>query len=259
MLRPRIIPSLLISNSGLVKTIQFKDPKYVGDPINTVRIFNEKEVDELIVLDIDTTADGTEPNYEVIANMAAECRMPLCYGGGIKTAAQANRIIGLGVEKISLSSAAVENPQIITEIAQQIGSQSVVVVIDVRTDGNNGTPTQYTHNGTKKVAGDPVEFAKEMERLGAGEIIINNITNEGGMTGYDLDLVKRFRDVLNVPMTVLGGASHLDDLSELIQNFGVIGAAAGSIFVFKGRYRAVLVNYPAAERKLSIASASSTG
>ena len=122
MLRPRIIPSLLISNSGLVKTIQFKDPKYVGDPINTVRIFNEKEVDELIVLDIDATTKGVEPNYDVIANLAAECRMPLCYGGGIKTAEHANRIIGLGVEKISLSSAAVENPQIITEIAQQIGN-----------------------------------------------------------------------------------------------------------------------------------------
>jgi len=259
MLRSRIIPSLLISNSGLVKTIQFKDPKYVGDPINTVRIFNEKEVDELIVLDIDATANNTEPNYEVIANLAAECRMPLCYGGGIKTVEHANKIIGLGVEKISLSSAAVENPQIISEIAQQIGNQSVVVVIDVRTDGKKGAPTQYTHNGTNKIDGDPVEFAQNMERLGAGEIVINNITNEGGMTGYDLDLVKQFRDVLNVPMTVLGGASKLDDLSKLVQTFGVIGAAAGSIFVFKGRYRAVLVNYPAADRKLAITSASSTG
>ncbi|NQW21532.1 MAG: imidazole glycerol phosphate synthase subunit HisF [Chloroflexi bacterium] len=258
MLRPRVIPSLLIRDSGLVKTVQFKDGKYVGDPINTVRIFNEKEIDELVVLDIDASANGKRPDYDVIANLAAECRMPLCYGGGIKTVEHANRIIGLGVEKISLSSAAVENPQIVSEIAQQIGSQSVVVVIDIRTEGKKGELSHWIYNGTRQVPGDPVEFAKEMERLGAGEIVINNISAEGTMQGYDIDMVRKFREVLNVPMTILGGAGKIGDLADLVKNFGVIGAAAGSIFVFKGKYRAVLVNYPSPDRKREITSASST-
>lgn len=259
MLKPRIIPTLLIRDNGLVKTVQFKDEKYVGDPINTVRIFNEKEVDELIVLDIDASANGKRPDYDAIANLAAECRMPLCYGGGIKTVEHASRIIGLGVEKISLSSAAVEDPNVISEIAQQIGSQSVVVVIDIRTNGKKGELTHWIYNGTRQVPGDPVEFAKEMERLGAGEIVINNITAEGTMQGYDIDVARRFRDAVNVPITILGGAGKISDLTELVENFGVIGAAAGSIFVFKGKYRAVLVNYPSPDRKLEITSASSTG
>jgi cyclase len=259
MLRPRVIPSLLIRDSGLVKTVQFEDGKYVGDPINTVRIFNEKEVDELLVLDIDASANGKRPDYDVIANLAAECRMPLCYGGGIKTVEHANRIIGLGVEKISLSSAAVENPQIVSEIAQQIGSQSVVVVIDIRTDGKKGELTQWIYNGTRQVPDDPIEFAKEMERLGAGEIVINNISAEGTMQGYDIDVAHKFREALNVPMTILGGAGKIGDLTDLVENFGVIGAAAGSLFVFKGKFRAVLVNYPSPDRKLEITSAGSTG
>jgi imidazole glycerol-phosphate synthase subunit HisF len=255
MLRPRIIPSLLIHDRGLVKTVQFADPKYVGDPINTVRIFNEKEVDELSVFDIDASVNGSEPNYEVIENLASECRMPLCYGGGIKTVEHATQIIGLGVEKISLSSAAVENPQLIQDISAHIGSQSVVVVIDIRTDPNTKEPTQWIHNGTKEISGNPIEFAQKMEKLGAGEIVTNNITQDGVMKGYDLELVAKFRDVLNIPMTVLGGAGSTDDIRDLISEFGVIGAGAGSLFVFKGKYRAVLVNYPSPKKKLDIASA----
>lgn len=253
MLRSRIIPCLLIHNGGLVKTVQFGNPKYVGDPINTVRIFSEKEVDELVVLDIDASKHGAAPNYEVIANLAAECRMPLCYGGGIKTVEHANRIIRLGVEKVSISSAAVDNPSLVSDIASQIGNQSVVVIEDIRTDSKNGKLTQWTHNGTRQVSGDPIEFAHQMEQLGAGEIVINNITRDGCMQGYDLELAERFREALNVPMTVLGGAGTFDDLRGLVQKFGVIGAGAGSIFVFKGKYRAVLVNYPSPELKLKIA------
>jgi len=252
VLSPRIIPCLLIHRSGLVKTVQFDKHKYVGDPINAVRIFNEKEVDELVVLDIDASVDGTEPDFEVIANLAAECRMPLCYGGGIKTVEQAKKIIELGVEKISLSSAAVENPQLVTEISQQIGSQSVVVTLDVRTDSKKDELTLWTHNGSQRIDSEPVEFAMKMEQLGAGEIVINNISNDGMMNGYDLELAERFREALNLPMTFLGGAGSTDDIKHLIERIGTAGAAAGSLFVFKGVYKAVLINYPSAATKVQI-------
>jgi cyclase len=244
MLFPRIIPCLLVKNNGLVKTVNFSNPKYIGDPINAVRIFNEKEVDELIVLDIDATCENREPNYKMIEHLAAECRMPLCYGGGVKTSGQVQRIIELGVEKVSLSSAAIENPEIVTEAAEYVGNQSVVVVLDVKKGLSNNEYEVRTHNGQKKTEKHPEELARQMERLGAGEIVINSIDNDGLMKGYDFDLVKKIRDEINIPMTVLGGAGSLHDIRHLFQTFGIIGAAAGSLFVFKGVYRAVLINYP---------------
>lgn len=248
MLRPRIIPCLLIHEGGLVKTVGFKDPKYVGDPVNAVKIFNEKESDELTVLDIDATANGVEPDYAVIAHLAAECRMPLCYGGGVTTAAQAKRIIGLGVEKVAISAAAVERPELISEIAAEVGRQSVVVVLDVRKKLLGGYELR-THNGKRAHKGDPVAFAEEAVRRGAGEIVVNAIDLDGTMKGYDLKLAKRIREAVNVPVTFLGGAGSLADIEALIREVGVVGAAAGSLFVFKGTYRAVLINYPNPDTK----------
>jgi imidazole glycerol-phosphate synthase subunit HisF len=242
MLRPRITPCLLVHNGGLVKTVHFTEPKYVGDPINTVRIFNEKESDELIVLDIDASARGAEPDFRMIANLAAECRMPLCYGGGIKTAARARQIIGLGVEKIAISSAAVEDPAVITRMADEVGRQSVVVVLDVRrSEANYGV---WTHNATRKSGRTLDQVIADAESRGAGEIVVNAIERDGVMNGYDLELAKRVRSLTSLPMTMLGGAGSLDDIGCLIDACGVIGAAAGSLFVFKGIHRAVLVSYP---------------
>jgi imidazole glycerol-phosphate synthase subunit HisF len=247
MLRPRIIPCLLIQNDGLVKTVQFGKPKYVGDPLNAVRIFNEKEVDELMVLDIDATSRGREPDYARIGALAAECRMPLCYGGGVKTVDQVERIVSLGAEKVAVSSAAVTNPQLVSRMAEVVGSQSVVIVLDVKRA--RGGYEVWTHNGTRPTGKSPVELARSVERLGAGEIVVNDIDNDGLMKGYDLALVQAIYDAVKLPVTALGGAGSLRDVGELIARFGTIGAAAGSIFVFKGAYRAVLISYPArAER-----------
>lgn len=244
MLRPRLIPCLLVHNGGLVKTVNFGNPKYVGDPINAVRIYNEKEVDELVVLDIDATANGAEPDYQLISHLASECRMPLCYGGGVRTVAQIEKIISLGVEKVAVSSAVVENPKLISDAATRVGSQSVVVVIDVKKTSLLRRQEVVTHNGSRRTGLNPVEFARQMAELGAGEIVINSVDRDGEMKGYDLDLVEQVRQAVRLPLTVLGGAGSLDDLRELIRRYGIIGAAAGSLFVFKGRYRAVLINYP---------------
>lgn len=244
MLRPRLIPCLLVHNGGLVKTVNFGNPKYVGDPINAVRIYNEKEVDELVVLDIDATANGAEPDYQLISHLASECRMPLCYGGGVRTVAQIEKIISLGVEKVAVSSAVVENPKLISDAAIRVGSQSVVVAIDVKKTSLLRRQEVVTHNGSRRTGLNPVEFARQMAELGAGEIVINSVDRDGEMKGYDLDLVEQVRQAVRLPLTVLGGAGSLDDLRELIRRYGIIGAAAGSLFVFKGRYRAVLINYP---------------
>jgi cyclase len=244
MLRPRITPCLLVHEGGLVKTVRFRDPTYVGDPINAVRIFNEKESDELVVLDIDATANGVAPDFEMIANLAAECRMPLCYGGGVTTVEQAKKIISLGVEKVALSAAAVADPGLISAISEAIGRQSTVVVIDVRKRTLGGKFDVYTHNGTRKAGVTAIEFAQAMEAAGAGEIVLNAIDRDGMMKGYDLVLARQLRAAVNVPISILGGAGSLDDIEALIREVGVLGAVAGSLFVFKGKYRAVLINYP---------------
>jgi cyclase len=251
MLRPRIIPCLLVHQGGLVKTQAFKDPKYVGDPINAVKIFNEKEADELIVLDIDATVLGREPDFGLIAKLAAECRMPLCYGGGVTTAAQAARIVDMGVEKVAVSAAAIANPALLTEMAAAVGRQSVVAVLDVRKKSGlfaKGFEV-CTHNAKQAHKQDPVALALQLQEAGAGEIVVNSIDRDGLMQGYDLDLAEQFRKALRVPVTFLGGAGSLDDIGQLVSRVGVVGAAVGSLFVFKGKYRAVLINYPTPTQK----------
>jgi len=249
MLRPRIIPCLLVHDKGLVKTIRFADAKYVGDPINAVRIFNEKEVDELIVLDIDATREKREPDYKLIANLAEECRMPLCYGGGVTTSDQVRKIIGLGVEKVAISAAAINNPGLITEAANKVGNQSIVVVLDVKKRLLPGKYEVRINNGSKSTGKNPFELAQEFEQLGAGEIVINSIDNDGVMKGYDYLLIEKIRKSIQIPLTVLGGAGSLHDIGQLFQKHGMLGAAAGSLFVFKGQYRAVLITYPNREEK----------
>lgn len=243
MLRPRIIPCLLLQDKGLVKTVNFKSPKYVGDPINAVRIFNEKEVDELAFFDIDATVLNQEPDYILIEKLANQSRMPLCYGGGVKTIDQAQKIFGLGIEKIALSSAIIKTPQLVTQIAERVGSQSVIVVLDIKKKLFGGYEV-YTHNGKKSTGINPFKFAKELEQLGAGEIIINSIDQDGVMKGYDLNLIDKIAETISIPMTVLGGAGSIADIEKVIDKHGVIGVSAGSLFVFKGPYKAVLINYP---------------
>ncbi|QXI30223.1 AglZ/HisF2 family acetamidino modification protein [Pseudomonas vanderleydeniana] len=244
MLRPRVIPCLLVRDKGLVKTVKFKDSKYIGDPLNAVKIFNEKEVDELVVLDIDASVAGREPDYALIKKMAMECRMPFCYGGGISSVEQARKIIGLGVEKIAISSAAVQNPDLIRQIADEIGSQSVVVVLDVKKRLLSGRYDVWINNGRKNTGKCLLDMCKELQRQGVGEIVVNSIDYDGVMKGYNFDVIEKIYPDVTVPLTVLGGAGTIDDVGSLIRRFGVVGAAAGSLFLFKGVYKAVLINYP---------------
>jgi cyclase len=254
MLRARIIPCLLVHNKGLVKTVNFKEPKYVGDPINAVKIFNEKEVDELIVLDIDATVENRTPNFDLIKNLASECRMPFCYGGGITSVEQAKKIIELGAEKVAISSSAINNPSLIKNIGLEVGVQSVVVVIDVRRKGIlfGGGYDIYIKNGKEKVKIKLKDFIEQLNEIGVGEIVINSIDNDGIMKGYDVPLISMLREWTNFPITALGGAGSSNDLKELIKKFKIIGASAGSLFVFKGKYKAVLINYPNREEKLRL-------
>ncbi len=251
MLRPRIIPSLLVHDNGLVKTLNFKNPKYVGDPINAVRIFNDKGVDELAIFDIDSTVIGKEPNYSLIERLASQSMMPLCYGGGVKTVKHAQQIFSLGVEKIAISSAVIHNPNLITDIAERVGAQSVIVVLDVKKKMLGGYEV-YTHNGKNATGINPFKFAEDVQKLGAGEIVINSIDRDGMMKGYDLDLIDKIREKITIPITVLGGAGSLSDIEKVVDKHGVIGVAAGSLFVFKGSYKAVLINYPTQSEKNKI-------
>lgn len=243
MLRSRIIPSLLLHDGGLVKTRQFKSPKYVGDPLNAVKIFNEKAVDELMFVDIDATVMGRDPNMALLRSLAMESRMPLCYGGGVTNAEQASRIVATGFEKVSISAAALNRPALIKEMSEAIGAQSVVVTIDVKSNRLFGGYTIYTHNGKQKHKQPLLEFCEQAVAFGAGEIVINSIDRDGEMAGYDLALARQIRDAIDSPMTMLGGAGSTDHMQALIDAVGVVGAAAGSMFVFKGTYRAVLINY----------------
>jgi len=243
VLRSRIIPCLLLRDGGLVKTKNFRSPKYIGDPINAVKIFNEKEVDELMFLDIDASAQRRVPDLQLLRHIASESRMPLCYGGGISNVELASKIVSLGFEKISVSAAALARPALIKEMADAIGGQSVVLTLDVKKSKFGGGYSVFTLNGTNKVKRNLIDICKEAEVNGVGEIVINSIDRDGEMIGYDLDLASMVRSNVSIPLSMLGGAGNIQHMQELIDTVGIVGAAAGSMFVFRGPYRAVLISY----------------
>ena len=243
MLQSRIIPCLLLHKNGLVKTVKFQKPKYVGDPINAVKIFNEKEVDELMVIDIDATVENREPHYDQIEDIVSEAFMPVCYGGGITTTEQMRRLFRSGVEKISLSAAAFNNMELVSHAAQQFGSQSILVTLDIKKKWT-GKYCLVSNNGKKKYDQDPIQAAMKMEELGAGELIINSVDRDGVGEGYDITYLKQLTDLVNIPVVALGGAGTVEHLRSVIIEGGVSAAAAGSMFVFHGRHRAVLISYP---------------
>jgi cyclase len=246
MLQARVIPCLLINGSGLVKTARFKNPKYVGDPINAVRIFNDKEVDELTVLDINRKEEEKTPQFELIAQIAGECFMPLSYGGGVRNINQIEKLLTIGVEKVILNSAAVHTSELIKQAADFIGSQSIVVSIDVK-KSTFGKYHIYTHGGRKKINIDLLGHAAHMEKLGAGELLLTSMDRDGTQEGYDLKLIKNITDTVSIPVIASGGAGKLNDFEGAIKNGGASAVAAGSMFVFYGKHRAVLINYPSQE------------
>ena len=243
MLQVRVVPVLLLKGQGLVKTVQFKNEKYIGDPINAIKIFNVKEVDELAFLDITASKEKREPNYNLIHQIAGECFMPLSYGGGIKTVEQIRKILSLGVEKVIINTAAAENPNFIRQGADLFGSSTIVVSIDIKKNlfGKN---TVYTCDGTINTKKNPIEYARYIEQQGAGELLINSIDADGMMKGYDIELVKNIVDAVNIPVICCGGAGKIDDIQAVVQKTNVSGVAAGSMFVYQGPHKAVLISYP---------------
>ncbi len=244
MIRPRMIPALLLKGQGLVKTVKFKDPKYLGDPINIVRIFNDKEVDELVLLDITATPENRGPQFDMLKNITSEAFIPLAYGGGIRSMDDVRKLLSIGIEKLIMNTSAVETPSLVREVADHAGSQAAVVSMDVRKNFL-GKYEVFTRCGQKKTGLDPVKHAIEMEKMGAGEIIINSIDRDGTMQGYDLDLVRKVADSVQVPVVACGGAGNLSHVAEVIKQGHASAAAAGSIFVFQGPLRGVLISYPA--------------
>jgi cyclase len=242
MKRVRIIPALLIQKGGLVKSVRFKDHKYVGDPINAVKIFNEKEVDEIVLLDISASSEKRPPNIPKIQEIASEAFMPLGYGGGITTLDEIRSLITAGVEKVILNTVAFANPGLINEAAKYIGSQSIVVSIDVKKNVW-GKYKVYVQNGSRNTGLDPVAFARQMEDAGSGEILLNAIDRDGTFEGYDLDLLHSVSSSLGIPVVAIGGAGSVDDFTGAIRA-GASAASAGSLFVFQRPHRAVLISYP---------------
>ncbi len=239
---PRVIPCLLLRNAGLVKTTRFKDPVYVGDPRNAVKIFNEREVDELVLLDIQPAPQDGPIQYDLLHEIVTEAFMPIAYGGRVRSVEQARRLVASGIEKIILCTAAVEDPGLITQLSNFVGSSSTVVCIDYRKNlwGRNEV---YSSGGRKGTGKDPLEFAVEMEKSGAGELIINSMDRDGTMQGYDLDVLQAIARCVDIPVIASGGAGKLNDFRQAI-NVGASAAAAGSMFVFQGKHRAVLISYP---------------
>ncbi|MBQ5939637.1 AglZ/HisF2 family acetamidino modification protein [Massilia sp. AB1] len=242
MLNNRVIPTLLLQNGGLVKTRKFKNPKYVGDPVNAIRIFNEKEVDELIVLDIQASKQGREPDFALINEIAGECFMPLCYGGGVRTLDAAARIFDCGVEKICLQSAAMENPALITQIANRFGSQAVVLSVDIKRDWLRRTRLYNARTGANESRGW-TEFMRIGVEAGAGEVMLNAVDNDGELGGYDIDSIRQACGLVEVPLIAAGGAGKLEDFKAAIEA-GASAVSAGALFVFHGPHRAVLITYP---------------
>jgi cyclase len=242
MLKTRVIPSLLLRNGGLVKTFQFDKPKYVGDPINAVRIFNEKEVDEIVILDITATPEKREPNFELIKDLASQAFMPLAYGGGITNIQQIEKLFSIGIEKVVLDTIVGTQPELIKQAADIAGSSSVVVCMDVKSK-LFGKPTVFNHGGKVDTKQDPVQFAQKVQALGAGELIFNSIDRDGMQKGYDLAMIQKIAQAIDIPLVALGGAGTLEDFRSAVDH-GASAVAAGSMFVFHGKHKAVLITYP---------------
>lgn len=243
MLQTRVIPVLLLQNKGLVKSVKFKNPKYVGDPLNAIKIFNEKEVDELIFLDIDASKKGVEPDYELIKDFASECFMPVCYGGGITHIDQIKKIFTLGIEKISLNHVALKDDNLIKKAVEIFGSQSIVVAVDIK-KSLMGKYQIYDHAKKKNLKIPFLDYVKHIENLGAGELLVNNVDLDGTQKGYDIDLLKQVVNYVKIPVIACGGAGKLQDFKTVKREANVSAVAAGSFFVFQGKNNAVLITYP---------------
>jgi len=253
MAKARVIPVLLLKGKGLVKTVKFKDPAYIGDPLNAIRIFNEKGADELILLDIAATQEGRQPNFKLIEEIASECFMPLGYGGGVQTVEQMNRILRSGVEKICINSAMLADLDLVRAAASEFGSQAIVASIDVKKKLLGGYEI-YSHISRKGVGRDPVSYAREVASAGAGEILVNSVDRDGGYAGYDLTLVRSVADSVDVPVIACGGASNLQQMRDVVTQGHASAAAAGSMFVFHGKHRAVLISYPSFEEIAAVST-----
>lgn len=254
MLRSRLSPCLLINDGALVKSIKFGNYKYIGDPLNAVRIFNELCVDEIIILDISATKQKKSPDFELISNISSQCRMPLCYGGGINDLETIIKLISLGVEKLAIGTSAFTNTKLIEEASKVVGSQSIVVVLDIAKSRFRKQLTCKYSNGRKNAKINPLEAAKLFTQLGAGEILIQSIDSDGTLQGFNMNLINLMTKNINYPVTVLGGASSYENIKEVSDSFGPIGISAGSLFVFQGVHRAVLLNYPTRDEKIIITS-----
>lgn len=244
MLRTRIIPALLLRNESLVKTVRFGKFTYVGDPANTVRIFNELEVDELLFLDITASREKRGPNLKVLEEISNECFMPLGYGGGIRSLDQAKAVFDIGFEKVAVNTQVAENPELIGDIARHFGSQAVIASIDVKKSFFGGQQTVRTLAGKRNTGRDPVEWAREVEKMGAGEILLTSIDREGTWEGFDLELVKRVTDVVSIPVIAHGGAGTLDHIQQVVKSANASAVALGSMVVFQKKGMGVLVNFP---------------
>jgi cyclase len=241
---PRVIPCLLLHRGGLYKTVEFRNPRYVGEPINAVRILNDKEVDELLLVDIDATVEGREPRYEQVEDIVGEAFMPVAYSGGVTSVEQMRRLFALGVEKVFTSSAALAAPELIGEAAARFGSQSIGVTLDLKRGRGSAEPIVVTHNARRRTGLRLVEAARKMEQHGAGELLVNSVDRDGTMSGYDLEAIHDVAAAVRIPVIALGGAGSLDDFVRAVRDAGVSAAAAGSLFVFTGVHRAVLITYP---------------
>lgn len=243
MLKTRIIPVLLLRENIIYKSKKFKNHRYIGDPLNTLKIFNEKEVDEIVILDTTATINQKSPNFELIKLLASECFMPLAYGGGITNLNEIENIFKLGVEKVILNTSIINNPQVVKDAMKEFGSQSIVASIDV---GKNifNKKRIFIKSGKKITNFKPVDYAKYVEDLGVGEIILNAIYRDGIMGGYDIELIKSIVDVVTIPVVALGGAGNINHLKEVINSCQISGLAAGSMFIYHGVNKAILINMP---------------
>lgn len=242
MYHNRIIPCLLLRDHGLIKTIKYKGGRYLGDPINAIKIYNDCEVDELIILDIDATKEHRSPDFEYLKKLTQQCFMPVCYGGGITSVDTVKRLFELGIEKVSVNTSLYDNPNMVKECVALFGSQSIVASVDLKRD-KSGNVSAWIKNGTELIKEDAFEYMKHIEEDGVGEVFINFIDHDGMMDGYDYEVISRISKHISVPLIVCGGASSTNDCKKAI-DVGASAAAAGSIFVFWGRNKAVLINYP---------------